>query len=807
MNSRLQILALIFATTTIAADDAEFFESQVRPLLLDRCAKCHDGSASAESSLNVLSRKSLIDGSEFGPAILPGRAEESLLIHAVRRTHKELRMPPEELAPLTADQVAVLAKWIDDGAYWPDEETQIAAAYRENHGIAFDPEIDWAFTPRKVASPTKMDGLSNPIDRFLEAERRERGIAASPRADRQTLIRRLTFDLTGLPPAPEEVDAFVSDPAEDRDAFGNLVRQLLDSPRYGERQGRLWLDVARYADTQGDPGDYPINTAYLYRNWVINALNRDLPFDEFLRAQIAGDILAQQTDDKQKARDMTAATMFISLSRRFGNARKDSFHLTVEDTLDTVGRGVLGLTLRCARCHNHKFDPISQRDYYALYGIFESTIYPWMGMSTEKTPSDLSPAIPSAEGRQRVDDYWAKITRYEYQINNHFRPWLKPTLDEFKEVKKKLAEGGAEDEVATLGVRREELLGFRDGKFRELMLHGLQWLKDEKKQLGREPAVEMIYAVGDKEARDAKLHRRGNPENLGDVVPRGFVEAIHGLETEEISGSGRLQLANWLTNPNHPLTARVIVNRVWQQHFGRGLVSTADNFGRQGSLPSHPQLLDWLADRFVADGWSLKKLHRLILESEAYQLSSADQINSADPENVYLWKFSRRRLDSEAIRDSILFVSGQLDLEQPGAHEIPEWFDSRYGLNKPFREEIQTNHRSVYLLTQRIYRHSQLDLFDGPDRSSSVGQRTSSNTPAQALFLMNSDFVKTQATSLANRVDGIDELFLRLYGRKPSEGERVEIEAFLTNYEESGGDAWKGLCRTLLTSNEFFFID
>jgi hypothetical protein len=323
----------------------------------------------------------------------------------------------------------------------------------------------------------------------------------------------------------------------------------------------------------------------------------------------------------------------------------------------------------------------------------------------------------------------------------------------------------------------------------------------------------MVFAVGEGTGRDAHFHRRGNPDNPGEKIPRGFVSAIEGPGVGKIdSGSGRLELANWLTDPAHPLTARVIVNRVWQQHFGRGLVSTPDNFGRRGARPSHPQLLDWLAERFIDDGWSLKKLHRLVLESESWQLSAGDRVDSTDPENLTLWRFNRRRLDSESIRDGMLAVSGRLDLAQPGAHDIPEWFESRYGLNSPFHEEIDTRHRSVYLLTQRIYRHSQLDLFDGPDRSSSVSQRTESHTPGQALFLMNSDFVKTQAAALADRVaksegDPIEEVFQRLYSRPPEPGERKEIESFLASYRQSGGDPWTGLCRTLLTSNEFFFVE
>jgi len=486
-------------------------------------------------------------------------------------------------------------------------------------------------------------------------------------------------------------------------------------------------------------------------------------------------------------------------------------HLTIEDTLDTVGRGILGLTLRCARCHDHRFDPVSNEDYYALYGIFESTIYPWMGMSIEKSPSDLSPAIPSKEGRKKATEFWAKITRYEYQINNHFRPWLKPTLTEYKEVTDKLKHL---EKNAMLLARQEKLLAFKNGKFQELMLHGLTWLKAEKKRLGKEPGIELVFAVGEGNPGDTKLHRRGNPKNPGTAIPRGFIKVIDTAERPKIkNSSGRLELANWITDPKHPLTARVLVNRIWLQHFGRGLVTTPDNFGRRGTPPSHPELLDWLAEEFIANDWSLKKLHRLILESETYQLASTGT-QSTDPENVFLWKYARHRMDAEAIRDSMLAVSGQLDSAQPGAHKIAPWYEKRYGLNGPFNKEIETNHRSVYLLTQRIFSHSQLDLFDAPDRNSSVSQRSSSNVPSQALFLMNSPFVKTQATTLAKRLREqspetnarMEQSFQLLFGRSILPEERTEISKFLTDYKK-GGDEWAGLCRTLLTSNEFFFID
>jgi hypothetical protein len=819
----------------------EFFELTIRPLLIEKCADCHSGEADSGSVLSMKSRKALIDGGDFGPAIIPGRAEDSLLIHAARRIHKVLRMPPEKADALSREEVTALARWIDDGAVWPKGigEPLASAGPRkpeaEQRALKLDPVENWAFLPRRIVEPPRIDdprwGRSG-IDRFLEHARREARLTAVENADRRTLIRRATFDLVGLPPSPEEVQTFLSDPSDDKAAFQKVVDRLLASRHYGERVGRLWLDVARYADTQGDVGDIPIQTAWLYRNWVIDALNEDRPFDEFLRAQIAGDVLALDETDESVARDLTVATGFISLARRFGNTKKDDIHLTIEDTIDTIGRGVLGLTLRCARCHDHKFDPILNTDYYGLYGIFESTVYPWMGMSNEKSPSGLSPAVPNPKAFEEAARYWNLISRYEYQINNHFRPWLRPTLDEFKTVSAKLDSKPEQTNRDQLKARREELLNFRGGRFRELMLHGLAWIKSEKKRMAEQPVMDFVFAVSEGEPGDAKIHRRGNPQRLGEKTPRRFLQAVDGREPPKIvSGSGRLELARWLTRPEHPLTARVIVNRIWQQHFGRGLVATPDNFGRQGAKPSHPDLLDWLAEQFVQDGWSLKKLHRRIMLSESYQLSSSAPDDDADPENVYLSRFQRRRLDAESIRDSLLAVSGQLDRSQGGAHEIAPWYNSRFSLNNPFHVEPASNRRSVYLLTQRLFRHSFFGLFDGPDRNSSTSSRGGSNVPSQALFLMNSDFLKEQASVLAARVaaeaDSDGERITRIcqlaFARAPSADEMSSLQEFLIRYRSASprpegasprtevaskpGPELTALCRAVLTSNEFFFID
>ena len=471
-----------------------------------------------------------------------------------------------------------------------------------------------------------------------------------------------------------------------------------------------------------------------------------------------------------------------------------------------------------------------------------------MGMSDQKAPFNLNPHDPLNSSSEDAQEYWRLINRYEYQVNNHFRPWLKPTLDAFKQTDKQLKTEQAKlviltnagqlntDQAKTiqktivdLEAMRETQLAFRSGAFRELMLHGLQWLKDTKDKLGDEPPYQFVFSVREGDAADSAIHLRGNPETKGPVVPRHFLSTITPATKVKIEGgSGRLELANWLTQDDHPLTPRVIVNRIWAQHFGRGIVESLDNFGRQGKRPTHPKLLDWLTQTFVDEGWSLKQLHRRIMLTATYQLSSLDESKTRqtqDPGNVWLWRHSRQRLDAESIRDSILFTSGQLNTTQPGAHPLAPWYKTRYNLNNPFHQEYDHNHRSVYLITQRIFRHSMLGLFDSPDTNSSTSERNTTNVPAQALFLMNSKFIAEQAQALAVRMvdakDTKDEqirwLFQVLFAREISPGELQEIKTFLQTYQttnhvsntspETQRREYQALCRVLLTSNEFFFID
>lgn len=807
-------------------DVVEHFEARVRPLLIEKCLGCHDGSEESESDLAITSRQALIDGGDYGPTLVPGRAEASLLMSVVRRTHKELRMPPEEEDRLTATEVADLARWIDTGAPWPGGQAAAVARHASSDSLETD---HWSFrAPQRLDPPhvAEPEWNQTAIDRFVYAKQRERGLTPASLADRRTLIRRATFDLTGLPPTYAETQAFVSDDTEG--AYERLIDRLLESPHYGERWGRHWLDVARYADTQGDTGDFPIPDAYLYRDWVIQALNEDLPYDRFLHAQIAGDRLAEQADPSQ-ARELIVATGLIALARRFGNTTFDDHHLTIEDTIDTIGRGVLGLTLRCARCHDHKFDPLLQTDYYRLYGIFASTRYPTMGASDQKTPANLVPVSTEPGARKRADDYFALLARYYDQIRNHHRPWLQPTLVEYRQVTSELqqAEGLSIADRQRLAVRRSALLHEFDGRFRELMLHGLDWLKREHAQLADNPPDEMVFAVSDQEPVDARLHKRGSPDNLGPVVERGFPEVLTRGESIELDGSGRLEFARWLTAPENPLTARVMVNRIWQHHFGRGIVATPSNFGVQGARPSHPELLDYLARVFVEDaGWSLKEMHRRMMLTRAYRAASEDVPESSqrDPDNVFLWKFARRRLAAEEIRDSILLASGRLETSAAGAFAFPHWKHGLYSLNQPFKAEYSSDRRSIYLVTQRLFRNPFFALFDGPDRSQTTAERKSSTLPTQSLYLLNSPFVEVQSRAFAERIrelaksetEAIQTVYRFAYARQPTESESqvmaLHVQRLKGELGEPGGqgervELWSAVAKAIFASNEFLFVD
>lgn len=603
-----------------------------------------------------------------------------------------------------------------------------------------EPARHWAFeTVRQSTPPTDHSGWARTdIDRFVIARLREAGLKPNADADRRSLIRRASFDLIGLPPKPEQVTAFLND--HSTNAFAKVVNDLLNSPHYGERWGRHWLDLARYADTSGDGADAPVPEAYLYRDYVIRSFNDDLPYDQFLIEQIAGDLLVKKQPGKRE-RERLIATSYIGLTRRFNNGEYRDMHLVIENTISTITKGVLGMTVGCARCHDHKFDPISMQDYYGLYGYFESTQYPHAGTES---------------GRKR-------------------------------------------------------------------------------KNFTKLPGGGLAYAVFDKtdsrSIADARIQRDGDPGSLGDRATRGFLDAIDRTEPEIPSGnSGRLQLARWLASPKNQLTTRVMANRIWQYHFGRGLAPASSSFGKQGEAPSHPQLLDWLASQLVEKGWSFKQMHRLIMLTRTYQLSSdatgpnADQ----DPNNEFLSRYTRRRLEAEPMRDAVLFVSGRMKSGSPGAHPFPKpnsKDEYRYTQHNPFRKDYNHDYRTVYLPSRRLGRHPYWEMFNGPDPNECTATRKVSTVPLQSLYWMNSDFMRDNARSFAASLIGhsestderINTAFERAYSRPPAASELTELRKYVADYQQKLGSegspadrelqTWTSFGRILLAANEFIYVD
>ncbi len=1245
----LVILLCQIASSAVADERDDFFEAKIRPVLVETCFRCH-GETKTGGGLRIDARALLMSGGESGPAIVPGKPEESLLIRAIRREADVSAMPPEKDKALRADQIADFATWIQSGAHWPEKTAK------------FETAKHWAFEPiRDVPLPTTPDDgwVQSSVDRFIRVK--QGSMKPAPRADKLTLIRRATFDLIGLPPSPTEIEAFLKDEAPD--AFERVVDRLLKSSAYGERWGRHWLDVVRYADTAGETADYPVPLAWRYRNYVIDAFNADKPYDEFLREQIAGDLLAHDGPTDRYAERVTA-TGYLAISRRFGFDSENYHHLTIQDTIDTLGQSVLGLSLGCARCHDHKFDAVTMRDYYGLYGIFDSSRYSFPGSEQKQKFRAMTPLLPPGESspqwrayESRMAALTARLTKQKqplpaavfrslnemdgdfelqapasggsngvlvppwlytgpiavtaaaqspfkhvspqgrvgasiaagpvlYRIAQALHPRREPTTNatvyvslDFRvgppdasqpgEHRLTLGElhGGSAVEVrissrevalqvdnerhviaplpanqwqnlqlkldlvgrtvsgqigspgtitefaakplsmgtsAALEVvalesiglpeqsrpgieydnlavqtmpfaavateptlptdtapgpdiaaiteevrqlsgidgdfelqtvdtppstpwgpgpnsvvkvsaksqspfshlfpsgdfglfmpNRGEYDGFgmavpnikpdKDGRvfaafdFRcasqdaggngtwryylghgpgnsaavELFFNGKEFFRrsaDAREAIapltigewyqvqialnlpaktytgtlssrgetrefsgqlatgwdgtldytfidsyghigGVRPALDadnfvisdqsltafgtspvsmgkddpaskrqkvrelrqqlamaqqqldrdkqeletllndgpfaMTYGMSEGTPHDVRIQLRGEPDRPGDVVPRGFIKSIGGNPLpKESLGSGRLELAEWLTRPENPLTARVMVNRIWQYHFGRGIVKTPNDFGVRGLPPTHPDLLDHLATQFIRGGWSIKSMHRLIMLSATYQQASARDASHDPlmPMNDLYVGFPRRRLSAEEIRDAILTVSGELDPTPGREHPFPPPMRWGYTQHGPFNAVYDHNRRSVYLMTQRLKRHPFLALFDGPDPNASTADRLGTTVPTQALFFLNDPFVHDKADRWATRLSAtvaeesqrIDQAWRSACGRSPTNAERTEAVEFLTTYraelaaaksEPIEQRALAAYLRTLIGSNEFLHVD
>ena len=800
-----------------------FFETRVRPLLSEHCYQCH-GPEEQESDLRLDTIAGLMQGGASGMTVVAGQPAESLLLAAVGFQNEELQMPPD--GRLTDAQIADLKRWIEMGAPHPDADGATPVA---THAIDIEQGREfWAFirpSPGPLPPVQNSSWPTSPIDLYVLAKLEENELQPAPPADKLTLIRRATFDLTGLPPTSPEIEAFLSD--DSPLAFATLVNRLLDSPAYGQRWGRHWLDVVRYADSNGLDENIAHGNAWRYRNYVIDALNADKPYDEFVMEQLAGDLIAKlenvieenviEEDNSEKGvsisekdtarrRELLIATGFLSLGPKVlaeGDQQKMEMDI-IDEQLDTIGRSLLGLTFGCARCHDHKFDPIGTDDYYGLAGIFKST--------------------RTMEHHNRIARWWENslATGTERRLLEEHVKVVAEKKDQINQLEAQEKERLTQTNNGTLPENAED-------QYSESVQQQLEKLRTELDELtSSAPKVASAMGTTDGEVTELQVHIRGSHLTLGKLVPRRLPLVLAGDQQApfDASRSGRLRLARWMTDGQNPLTARVLVNRLWRWHFGRGIVASPDNFGQLGERPVNQPLLDYLANRFVEGDWSIKSMHRLIMLSSTYRMSSGYDLHAAsvDPENRLQWRANVRRLEAEAIRDALLAVSGTLD---PSAGESMLHVENReFFFNHTSKDETSydSNRRSVYLPVVRNHLYDVFQIFDYADASVSNGDRATSTVAPQALFMLNSDFVRNVYCALAARMleqtvsdeKQIDRLYLTAYGRPalPHEIDRnLEFLRLATdNLAGSDGStdgrtrAWELLAHAVLSANEFIYV-
>lgn len=785
-----------------AAGDTAFFESRIRPVLVQHCYGCHSaGAGKAMGGLLLDSRKSIRAGGARGPAVVPADPGKSLLLTAMAHTDPNLRMPPKG-ARLPASVIADVREWIRAGAVDPREGKPGAAQAPVSieAGRRF-----WAYqkpVARKPPATKDSTWARGDLDRFVLAKLEASGLNHSADAAPLTLLRRLHFDLVGLPPSPEEGARFL-----DRIRAGGLdaalaaeTDSLLASTHFGERWGRHWLDVARFAESSGKEANISFPYAWRYRDYVFDAVNADMPFDRFLVEQLAGDLLPYHSD-AERAR-LLIATGFLAVGpKNLDEASPAQFAAdVVDEQIDAVTRAVMANSVACARCHDHKFDPFPMQDYYALAGVFSSTkTYFGTFVSPANRVGGDPLVLPRGAG-QPV--FHASISPQRVTA-----------------LKAELA-----------ALRKEKALTLTDALRIFWRSGGIEGELEKVDETGQ--ALPLAMGVLDREQQaDAPLLERGDVGRPGKPVPRGFPRVVQIAAASKVppDHSGRLELARWLTHPDHPLTARVIANRVWRHLFGAGIVRTVDNFGFSGERPSHPDLLDHLAVRFVAGGWSVKKLVREIVLSRTYRQASAYNPKAfhVDPENRLLWRASKRRFDAEAIRDAMLAVSGELDAARPPgslvAKEIGDRPVSLIGLDSRLPADLDgSRHRSVYLPVLRDRLPDVLELFDFAEPSLVTGDRETTNVPTQALYLMNGPFVQARAKALAARLAreaGDDDRRIRLafqlcFSRLPDAGETESAAAFLERGMDLAGDGetlrrqlLEAYCQALLATAEFRNLD
>lgn len=886
------VIALLFACTftmPLSAEDVSFTRD-IAPILASKCYECHGPDAEQRKAglrLDVERvAKSRLESESI--AILPHQSDVSELIRRVRSTDDD-RMPPEDAGePLTESEVNLLTQWIDSGAEW------------QGH---------WAFEPLMNAAPpqTKQTESSNPIDQFILAKLEASDIKPAPEADRHTLLRRLSYSLTGLPPNEASIQAFATDARPD--AYEQLVDRLIASPEYGERWGRHWLDVARYGDSNGGDENHAYPYAHRYRDYVIDVFNEDLAYDQFITEQLAGDLLPPSANASLNVRRLTA-TGYLAIGMKI-LAEQDPVKKRadmVDEQIDTFGRTFLGLSLGCARCHDHKFDPIPTADYYALAGIFHSSEVGDRPLPTIKYERQLTAFTAKHDvAKQQLEELQKKLEarstssamldreaesfdrgnvivdkdRYGKGIGIISDPGEQPNYVEYdfevpteREAVLQLryaAETGRPGEIVLNGDviktnainnttggwmpehqrwSTEAVLQLRAGKNtlriqsepnmshidrlrlldeRHVDLHQIKEvdrLTEELAKLEKEkPQPTMVMAMTDGKVGNTKLHVRGSHLNLADEIPRRFLKVLDGTSSSvPADRSGRLQLAHWLTENETAatLTSRVIVNRIWHWNFGRGLVTTPDDFGIRGNPPSHPLLLDYLARYLIKHDWSLKALHRLIVNSKTYRMRSdigSPHASQVDPTNTLYWKRNRIRFNAESIRDSLLFHSDRLAKQLGDAPMMVKSQDpSPQDMAANLKKYEDSPRRSVYLPVVRSNVYEFFTLFDFPNASTPVGKRNETTIPTQALWMMNSPFMAKHAEQISRSIKHDDtdaiirKLYLKLFCRNATEKEISRGENFIEGYATTVGDddkhaAVTAYCQVLLASNDYLYLD
>lgn len=1033
----------------------EYFESKIRPLFIKHCLECHSQESKKTSGgLALDSRDGWMKGGDTGQAIVPNDPAASILLLAVQHAEGYSAMPPaEHAAPLTSNEIEDLRNWIAQGAFDPRVAQKRLGGLTHEEAAAW-----WSLQPiRPIAIAEEFStfadsesAINEPIDAFVAEKRHQAGVKANRATSRARWLRRVSLDLTGLLPTPEDLDAFEADDSEL--AYEKVVDRLLASPTHGERYARHWLDVARYADTAGDGADYPVPEAVGYRDWVVRAFQSNMAWDQFITEQIAGDILAEQlansqnsnddqqghgdTIDPKRYADMVTATGFLAVGKRYGYAPNPDFqHLDFADAIDSLGRSLLGLSLGCARCHDHKYDPVTMEDYYALYGILQSTRWAFPGGEEQKRPAHFPPLIPREQAARRdkekteaivaIDAQLALAEANKFSLDPAFYAGGIDTDFEAQEVDKapkdawlsagpnqvtaeaqspyqhifgqgtrgvRVGEGTPYEGVRyvfkrALRIREDQPLYFtidfrvpiahagevpdgslrlylgrgviestaiecgitstqfsmkENGKWREMQSlipgdwyhlqlkldrasqtitgslgHGstyvtlpqvalpanwdgvadtfisdgfgpvegkvsrrdldnlgldtkpfpqidaspatrerkgteaeqaafaeltrtheekVKQLQGDKARLIAEKSYPVAYGVSEGTPTDARLQLRGEPDKLAHAVARRNL-SILGAEPirDPLTGSGRLDLARWLTNADNPLVARVWVNRMWQWHFGKGLVATPSDFGVRGEQPSHPELLDYLAKEFIESGWDVKRLHRSMVLSHTYRLDSDSGLEKSGEQDRLWWRMPKRPLDAESVRDSMLQVSGLLDQTRPKPHPFPNVETWGFTIHNPFYAVYDSNHRSLYLMQQRNRRHPYLGLFDGADPNQSVAERFTTTTPTQTLYLMNAPFVHRCAEHFARRIlveaVGLQDRIVLAYrlttAERPTSTQMARAEQFLQTYisareqepsSQEGNQGrsevtleelqrWGALCRVLISSNRFLSLE